>query len=171
MNLRRILRHLALPERWVLRRFPASTQLRIEQAIGESEKKHLGELRFVAEAGLPMGSLISGQSSRARSIGLFSQLGVWDTEHNSGVLIYLQLVDRCVEIVADRGINQRVQQVFWDSLCRELETAFRANQFETGVVQVVERISSCLQEHFPVSSASVDGATNPNELPDKPIII
>ena len=167
MNLRRFFRHLAMPDALVLRRFSPSTQQKIAQATAASELMHLGELRFVAEAGLPMSSLLAAQTSRARAIELFAQLSVWDTEHNSGVLIYVQLIDRSVEIVADRGINARVVQDFWDSICRELETAFRANQFEAGVVHAIERISSVLVEHFPASGVVV----NRNELPDTPLII
>ena len=166
MNLRRFFRHLAMPDALVLRRFSPSTQQKIAQATAASELMHLGELRFVAEAGLPMASLLAGQSPRARAIELFAQLGVWDTEHNSGVLIYVQLVDRSVEIVADRGINAKVGQAFWDSVCRALETAFRADAFELGVLTAIERISAVLTEHFPAGAA-----INRNELPDAPLII
>ena len=167
MNIGRAFRHLAMPDALVLRRFSSSTQQKITQAIAASEVLHMGELRFVAEAGLPMSSLLAGQTSRARAIELFAELGVWDTEQNSGVLIYVQLIDHSVEIVADRGINARVEQSFWDSVCRELETAFRANQFEAGVVHAIERISSVLAEHFPASGVVL----NRNELPDTPLII
>ena len=168
MNMLRMIRHLALPDWWALRSFPASTQRVIEQAIAASEQSHSGELRFAAEAGLPISSLLADQSSRGRAVDMFAQLGVWDTEYNSGVLIYVQLIDRRVEIVADRGINARVEQAFWDSICRDLELAFRANRFEDGVVRAIERISAGLRVHFPASS---DEQRNPNELPDKPVLI
>lgn len=174
MDLRRIFRHLVLPDRWALRSFPVATQAVIERAITASEKTHLGELRFAVEAGLPLSSLLANQSSRARAIESFARLGVWDTEQNCGVLIYVQLVDRRVEIVADRGINARVEQNFWDSVCRDLEAAFRANQFESGVVAAIARISVCLQANFPALPNATDAANpshNPNELPDRPITI
>jgi uncharacterized membrane protein len=165
MQLLRLLRHLVLPQWWVLRAFPKSSLRAIEAAIGASEAAHLGELRFVVEAGLPVHGLLHGQSARARAVELFSQLRVWDTEHNSGVLIYLQLVDRRVEIVADRGIDARLGKEFWRGVCRRMEQAFREGRFETGALEALTEITEALIEHFPASGG------DHNELPDKPLIL
>ncbi|MFZ4538274.1 TPM domain-containing protein [Propionivibrio sp.] len=161
----RLLRHLVLPDWWVLRAFPKSTLRTIEKAITTSESTHLGELRFVVEASLPMHSLLRDQSSRARAIELFSQLGVWDTEHNSGVLIYVQLIDRRVEIVADRGIDAKVGKTFWRAACRRMEAAFREGQFEKGTLLALNEITAALAEHFPASGK------NPDELPNAPLVL
>jgi len=161
----RIARHLLVPHWVALRPFPASVLGRIESAIGSSERKHDGELRFAAEAGLPLASLWRGQSPRGRAIELFSQLRVWDTEHDSGVLIYVQLVDRTIEIVADRGINARVAQASWDGICRRMEAAFRGGQFEQGALAAIDEVTALLASHFPASGA------NPNELPDTPVVL
>lgn len=165
MQLTRVLRHLVLPHWWVVRRFPRATLRAVEQSIAESERTHRGELRFVIEANLPAQSLWRGQSTRARAIELFSQLRVWDTEDNSGVLIYLQLIDRRVEIVADRGIDACVGQEFWGKVCRKMEAAFRAGRFETGAQAALSEITRALAEHFPAADS------NPNELPDKPLLL
>ncbi len=122
-------------------------------------------MRFVVEANLPVHGLWRGQSTRARAVELFSQLRVWDTEHNSGVLIYLQLIDRRVEIVADRGIDARVGQAFWDAVCRRMEAAFHVGQFEAGALAALSEITRALKEHFPASDS------NPNELPDRPLLL
>jgi uncharacterized membrane protein len=164
MRLGRLFRHLVLPDWWVLRAFPKPALRRIEQAIAASERTHQGELRFVVEANLPLPGLLHNQSPRARAIELFSQLGVWDTAHNSGVLIYVQLIDRRVEIVADRGIDARVGEAFWSAACRRMETAFRDGQFESGTLQALNEITSVLSKNF---RAGVD---NPNELPNSPVI-
>ena len=142
----RTLHHLVVPDWWALRSFPKSTRLRIERAIAASESAHLGELRFVVEA------------------SQFSQLGVWDTEHNSGVLIYVQLVDRRVEIVADRGINARVEEGFWNAICRRIEAAYRAGSFEQGTLLALNDVTAVLAEHFPATG------DNPDELPNAPVI-
>lgn len=165
MELRRLLRHLVLPELWIRRPFSRPLLLRLEQAIATSESAHLGELRLVVEGSLPLADLWRGQSPRMRAIDLFSQLRVWDTEHNSGVLIYLQLVDRRVEIVADRGIDRCVGRPFWDAVCRRMEEAFQAGEFETGVLSALKTITEALREHFPASSE------NPNELPNAPLLL
>ena len=164
MQFGRLMRHLALPDWWVLRAFPEQTLKRLEQAVAASEHGHRGELRFVAEASLPLRELLHDDSPRARAIELFSRLRVWDTEHNSGVLIYVQLIDHQVEIVADRGINARVGEVFWSAVCRRMESAFRDGQFESGTLQALNEITGALVEHFPASG------DNPDELPNTPVI-
>ena len=165
MKLGRIARHLLVPHWVALRPFPASALGRIESVIGGSEVKHGGELRFAVEGGLDVASLWRGQSPRARAIELFAQLRVWDTENNSGVLIYVQLVDRRIEIVADRGINARVAQANWDEICRRMETAFSRGQFEQGALAAIDEVTVLLARHFPPAGI------NPNELPDKPLVL
>lgn len=164
MRLYRLLRHLALPDWWVLRAFPHAALRAIEQAITASERSHRGELRFVLEASLPLHALVRDQTPRQRAIELFAQLGVWDTEHNSGVLIYLQLIDRRVEIVADRGISRRVGETFWAAVCQRLQTALSAGQYEGGSLRALGEITQALAEHFPASG------DNSDELPNAPIV-
>jgi len=165
MELMRIIRHLTLPDWWVRRPLSTAVRAAIERAIADSEVSHRGELRFVAETDLPLPALLRGDSARERAIEIFSRLGVWDTEENSGVLIYVQLVDRRVEILADRGINARVPQSEWDAICRRLEQAYRRGAFEAGTVAAIGEISALLRRHFPAA------ATNPNELPDRPLVL
>jgi uncharacterized membrane protein len=164
MRLGRLLRHLVLPDWCVLRAFPKPSLRAIEQAITASERTHQGELRFVVEGNLPLHGVLRGQSPRERAIELFAQLGVWDTEHNSGVLIYVQLIDRRVEIVADRGIHARVGEAFWRAICRRLEAEFRQGRFESGALLALKETTAALAEHFPASG------DNFNELPDAPLI-
>ena len=165
MKLRRIARHLLVPHWFALRPFPASVLARIQSAIGSSEVKHDGELRFAVEGGLHLASLWRGQSPRGRAIELFSQLRVWDTENNSGVLIYIQLVDRRIEIIADRGINAKVAQASWDGICRRMEAAFSHGQYEQGALAAIDEVTALLARHFPPS------VINPNELPDRPMVL
>ena len=165
MSLRRLMRHLLMPDWWALRAFPKAALGRLEQAINAAELGHRGELRVVVEAGLPVYRLLSGQTARARAIELFSRLGVWDTEHNSGVLVYVQLLDRRVEIVADRGINERVGETFWSDVCRRMEAAFRDGDFERGSVQALNEIAAALVEYFPAAG------DNPDELPNTPVLL
>ncbi len=165
MSFMRILKHLLTP-RWRIRvDYPARTLSAIESAIAASEKAHRGELRFAVEAGLPLYHLLSGQTARSRAAEVFSQLRVWDTEDNSGVLIYVQLVDRRVEILADRGIAARVPQAEWDAVCRRMEQAFARGEFEAGTLAAIEEIGTRLTRHFPS-----EGGGN-NELPDRPVVL
>ena len=165
MNSSRFFKHLFAPHWIVNRAFPRRALDAIEAAIAASEKTHDGELRFAVEAGLHPLPLWRGQTPRQRAEEVFAALRVWDTEHNSGVLIYVQLVDRRIEIVADRGISAKVAQSDWEASCRRMEEAFRAGRFEQGALTAVAEITALLARHFP------PGGANPNELPDRPVVL
>ena len=164
MRLGRLFHHLVIPDWWARRAFPKALLRRIEQAIAASERSHGGELRLIVEASLPLAALLRDRSPRQRAVELFGELGVWDTEHNCGVLIYLQLLDRRVEIVADRGIHRRVGDAFWKAVCGRLEESFRDGQFEPGVLSALGEITAALVEHFPAN------ADNPDELSNAPLV-
>ena len=169
MKLRRLLKHLIAPA-WLARQaFPSATLQAIESAVKAMEQRHAGELRFVVEAGLPLQYLWHGVTARERATEVFSQLRVWDTEHNNGVLIYLQLIDRRVEILADRGINARVAQAKWDAICREMEAMFGTRAYARGALQAVASIGELLAENFPASPDRSE--TIANELPDRPLLL
>lgn len=159
-------RHLFFPRLRVRRCFPAATLARIEAAIRASERAHRAELRFVVEGALDVVPVWQGLTPRERAVELFSQLRVWDTVENSGVLIYVQLADRDIEVVADRGIAAKVAQAEWDAVCRRMEAAFGAARYEAGALEALAEITALLARHFPVR----DGA-NPDELPDAPVIL
>lgn len=161
----RWLKHLFLYDLAVRRAFPRAALAEIERSIAAQEKRHRGELRFAVEGGLPVPLLLRGMSARERGIDVFARLRIWDTEDNAGVLIYLLLADRCVEIVADRGIHARVGAASWDAISGEMQRAFAEGRFEAGVILGIEAISDLLAEHFP------PGEANQNELPDMPVVL
>ena len=152
--------------RWrVGRAFPAHALTAIDKAIKASEAAHRGEIRFAVEGALHIEPLLRGQTARERAIDVFSQLRMWDTEHNNGILIYLLLADRDVEIVADRGINAKVGPQEWEKICRKMEDAFRQADYEGGVVGGIRDVTRHLVEHFPPTGG------DRNELPDRPVVL
>lgn len=161
----RILKHLFYPDWLAYRAFPTSSRRAIERAISESEVRHGGEIRFAVEPNLALAPLLRGVSARQRAVEVFGQLQVWDTEQNSGVLIYLLLADRDVEIVADRGLDGRVSAAEWGAICQAMEADFRRAAFEAGVRQGIRSIGELLARHFPPPT------DNRNELPDRPSLI
>ena len=163
--LRRLFRHWWFPRLRARRAFPSGALKAIEAAIGDAEAHHEGEVRFVLEAALPVALLGHRVSPRARAIEVFSQLRIWDTEHNNGVLIYLSFADRSVEIVADRGINARSGKAAWERICRMMEKEFRQGLFEAGAVAGVRAIADELAQHFP------GRGEKRNELPNKPVMM
>lgn len=165
MNFARVARHLIAMPGAVRRAFPPAAMAAIEQAIARSETQHRGEVRFAVEAALDASGVVAGQSARARAIEVFSQLGVWDTEDNNGVLIYLLLADRDVEIVADRGIDALVGAQEWEAICRAMEAALRRREFEPAVLGAIEAVTRLLARHFPPR------AGDRNELANRPVTV
>ena len=165
MGIKRIGKHL-VEHHWRVRRvFPREVLSQIEQAIKAGEATHSGQVRFVVEGALDGRPLFKGQSARARALDIFSHLRIWDTAHNNGVLIYLLLADRDVEIVADRGIDARVGAAGWDKICKAMEVDFRNGNFSGGVIKGIAAVSHELARYFPKQGAG------PNELPDTPVVI
>jgi uncharacterized membrane protein len=165
VDFKRSLKHLMAPPWIVTRVFPRYALEAIEVAIRASEKMHNGELRFAVEAGLDLRPLLRDQTARQRAEQVFADLRVWDTEHNSGVLIYVQLVDHRIEIVADRGINAKVTQPEWDTICHRIEEAFRQRRYQQGVLTAIDEITLLLARHFPPLTA------NPDELSNEPVVL
>ena len=165
MSWTRALRHLMAPPWRVRRAFPPHTLKAIEAAIGASERRHRGEIRFAVEGALEFLPVARGLTARDRALELFSVLKVWDTEENTGVLIYVQLVERDIEVVADRGISRLIPQHGWDGICRRMEEAFRAGRYEAGVTAGIAEVGNLLARHFP------SGTANRDELPDRPVVL
>ena len=163
MEFGRILRHLfALPGA-VGRAFRAPDMAAIEQAIAKGEREHGAEIRFAAEPALDTGALLSGQTARERAIEVFSLLRLWDTDDRNGVLIYLLLADRDIEIVADRGVSSKVSGAEWEAICRTMEAALKRGRYGEAVVAGIEQVSQLLARHFPRRT------DDRNELPDRPV--
>jgi uncharacterized membrane protein len=167
VNWSRLFRHLFSTRAGLGRAFPAPALEAIERAITASELTHSGEIRFAIEHALEPFEVWSGKASRERALEVFSTLGVWDTEANNGVLIYLLLADRDVHIVADRGFNGRVTGEQWQAVCEAMEQKLRTGQYEQGAVEGVQAAGKLLAQHFP----PLPGGRDANELPDRPAVL
>ena len=166
MNLlTRLLRHLFTTVARTRVLFSPTVLSQIESAIGEAEAAHSGEIRFVVETALPLLALWHRVTPRARALQLFAQLHIWDTHANNGVLIYVLRADRAVEIVADRGISDRVSEAEWQAVCREVEQHYRAGNYALGSSVAVAGVARLLGEHFPPGGSGI------NELPNRPMLL
>lgn len=165
MDYRRIAKHLVFTPLRLRRVFPKATLDTIEAVIRACEDRHAGEIRFAVEGALSLAALKAGKTARQRAIEVFSQLRVWDTENNNGVLVYLQLADRKVEIIADRGVNRLAGSATWESICHGMESHFRAGRFEEGALAGIHAIAACLAAHYPALGKKL------NELPDRPVVL
>lgn len=165
MQFLRIFKHLFFLDFQIRKAFPPATLQSIERAIQASEQSHAGEIRFAVEASLDGLPLFLGHSAKQRALEVFSQLRVWDTEHNNGVLIYVLLADRAVEIVADRGIQLKAGNKTWEDICHTMEIAFARSEFLEGSAQGIACIQATLSRYFPGLGQRA------NELPDAPVLL
>ncbi len=161
-----MLRHLWCDESDTRKAIPPDMVQRLAQRVAASEQRHSGEIRLFVEAGLPVSYLWRKATPRERAIAMFGKLRVWDTEHNNGVLVYLLLAERAIEIVADRGLASKVPPPEWQAIVSRMGSALREGRFEDGLTQALEEVSALLVTHFPVAP----GAQNSNELPDEPVL-
>ncbi|MGI9245609.1 MAG: TPM domain-containing protein [Steroidobacteraceae bacterium] len=167
MDWKRWFRHALFPRRRLTRAFPAAALAAIEQAVARSERDHAGEIRVAIEGALEPGETWRGKTPRQRALQVFSALGVWDTAANNGLLIYLLLADRDVEIVADRGFNGKVSAAEWEGVCSRMESSLRAERYEAAVVEGVTAAGMLMARHFP----PLPGGRDEDELPNRPALL
>jgi uncharacterized membrane protein len=162
---RRALRHWMSTRAEAERIFPPATLAAISEAIAAGERSHRGEVRLIVEKSLPVSAAWSGVTNRQRAIALFADYGIWDTEDNCGVLIYVNLADHKVDIVADRGIDRRIDAATWQAVCATMTRGFAQGDFHGATLGAIAQVNDLLRQHFPSNGA------RPNELPDRPLML
>ena len=172
----RLIRHRWLDDKDAARAIPPALAARLRARVAASEQRHGGEVRICVEGGLPPSYLWRhlrehtpmAEIVRQRALMMFAKLRVWDTEHNNGVLIYLLLAERAIELVADRGVARRTDPAIWHEAVRRLGAALHEGRVEDGLTQALEEVSAILVAHFPAADGGAVPA--PNELPDEPVL-
>jgi len=162
----RLFGHRLLDERNARRAIGPDVVERLAQRVATSEQRTSGEIRVYVEASLPTSYVMRDAAPRERAVAMFGKLRVWDTEHNNGVLIYLLLAERAIEIVADRGVTSRVPETEWQRIVDSMRAEFQAQRYEQGLGHAIDAVASLLVQHFAIAP----GEANPNELPDEPVV-
>jgi len=165
MHLGRFWRHVAMTPAHVRRAFPAATLDALQREIAALEKRHGGQVCFIVEGELHTAALWHDVTARDRARQLFAQQGVWNTENNNGILIYVLLAERRVEIVADRGLDRRVSPSDWERIVRQMEQLLGQARFEEAALAGIRGVSELLVAHFPPLGNGT------NELSDRPLLI
>lgn len=161
----RWLKHLLIPNWWQTRCFDKSALKKIEAAIAEAEINHSGEICFAVEGSMSLWHLLQGYSPRQRAVDVFGQLNIWDTEQNNGVLIYLLMAERDVEVIVDRGCAKLIAQEKWQEIADIVENAGREQCLVDGVIDSIKQSGDLLREVFYQDDSQI---SNPNELPNRP---
>ena len=162
----RLVRHRMRDERNTHRVVGKDAVQRIAQRVAQSEQAHSGQVRVCIESSLPASYVMRDATARDRAVAMFGKLRVWDTEHNNGVLVYVLLVERAIEVVADRGVAARVPQEQWDGIVTRMQSAFSDARFEDGLLRAIDEVTAVLTAHFPREA----GQAQANELPDEPVL-
>ncbi len=163
--LKRLLRHLSTTT-WAGRRyFPAHTLKAIQASIAAGENLHRAEVRLIVEPALTLSAVLNGVSARVRARELFAQYGIWDTEENCGVLIYINLADHKVEIIADRMVGRAVSAQEWQSVCQFMTHGFALGEFHDTAVAALVQLNALLGSKMPASGR------RDNQLSDQPLIL
>ena len=165
-RLSRLVRHRLLDERDTRKAIAPGVVSRLAQRVTDSERGHSGEIRVYVEASLPTSYILRDATPRERAVAMFGKLRVWDTQHNNGVLIYLLLAERAIEVVADRGLTSRVPESEWPRIVDGMRSAFQSQRYEEGLAQAIDAVTALLSQHF----ALAEGEANANELPDEPAL-
>lgn len=164
-KMRRAWRHWKSSAAEARRAFPDATLDAIAEAIDQGERTHRGEVRLIIEKALPLEAAWAGVTNRQRAVNLFADYGVWDTEDNCGVLIYVNLAEHKIDIVADRGIDRKIDAATWQAVCRTMTEGFRQGRFHDATLAAIGQVNELLRQHFP------SGGDRPNELPDRPVML
>ena len=163
----RLWRHLWQSERAAWHAVPDNMTKGLTARVRASERRHAGQVMVCIEGALPLSyAWRAGRQTplsavmRQRAMAWFGRLRVWDTEHNNGVLIYLLLAERRIEIVADSGLMRHTSEAHWQAVLQALRHPLQQGDFESGLTQALESVSALLVAHFPLTDS------RPNELPD-----
>jgi uncharacterized membrane protein len=164
-RLQRTLRHARSSAAAARRAFPPESLKAIAEAISAGEQTHRGEVRLIVEKAMPLGLVWNGVGNRQRALALFAQYGIWDTDEHCGVLVYVNLADRKVEIVADRGIDRKIDAATWQQVCATLTAGYARGEFHDSTMAAMAQVNALLRQHFPANGS------RPNELPDEPLML
>jgi len=136
--------------------------LDISNKIKETEKITSGEIRVAIKENVPI--LKSNKTTKELAADEFYKLGIASTRDKTGILIYILLSKRKFYILADSGINEKVEQSTWDNIRNEMELEFKNGNYLNGILITISKVGSILSNYFPIKEDDT------NELSNKVIV-
>ena len=156
MPVMRMVRHRLAINRAGKKLFNKDTMVRLQAAIADGERSHRGEVRLIVESAMPMRKLWRGITGRQRALDLFGSFRVWDTAERNGVLLYVNLADRALEVVSDREASRLTRDQHWLLACQIAQEAFKRDDFEGGTLGAIATIHQALAATFPLQASRPD---------------
>lgn len=114
----------------------------IVNAIGKIEASTVGELRLHIED-------LCAESPVDRAIEVFNKLGMYKTDHQTGILIYIATEDHKLAIIGDKGIHSILGEAYWNQIMTEMRQLIINESVYAGVMYGVQAVGEKLIEHFP----------------------
>ncbi|MBH0097284.1 TPM domain-containing protein [Psychrobacter sp. NZS113] len=120
---------------------------RLTEKVTQAERGHRGEVFLIVENHLPIQDAYH-VGCRARAIDLFSEYRVWDTEENTGVLIYVNVCEHQLEIVADRGISAHVSPTVWRAMCDKAVSGIANQKTEGSLAELLDEVGQVMRQYY-----------------------
>jgi uncharacterized membrane protein len=90
----------------------------------------------------------------------FHKLGMQNTEDKTGVLLYILFKDRKFEVVADKGINDKISDEKWEVITNHLTNEFKSGNFKSGIIKSLDEIKEVLMKEFPRKDDDINELSN-----------
>lgn len=141
------------------KKYFSKTELKsLASVISEQEKNTSGEIRVVIR---------QRRHWKERKLSLheltlneFYRFGMRNTRDKTGVLILLLLSERKFQIIADEGINKKVEDRKWDKVAEEMSDYFKAGNYLKGITEAIRSVGEELTKHFPHKADDTDELSN-----------
>lgn len=125
----------------------------IVEAIRLAEKNTSGELRVHIEKNTSIDAF-------DRAMEVFHSLKMEETKERNGVLIYLAVKDKTFVIYGDQGINDKVEDTFWDATRDVMVSHFKNGDFKQGLIEGINKAGEELKKYFPYNDDDSDELSN-----------
>ncbi len=150
-----------LHSRWLT----AEARARLTAKVTEAEIGHRGEVFLIIENALPIQESYH-TDARARAVELFSAYRVWDTEENTGVLVYVNVCEQSLDIIADRGISGHVSPTVWRAMCDKAIAGIANKKVEESLSELLDEVGQLLRQYY-----YLENDPSGNELSDTVVFL
>lgn len=105
------------------------------------------------------------QKVKERAVRHFMESGVYNTRDRTGILIFISFMERRIELIADKGINEKIPQEKWNSIVENIIQGIKSDKVIEKLKESILECGKLLEKHFPIKSDDT------NELSDDVTIL